>query len=201
VTGAATAPRNGSFPARNCRMPASRPLRHALAGTSAPGTSRSKNPRSEPVHQKHQKSPAPLDAPLLTLVICSGVPAVAAVTAAGLSWSAPAYRMSSAARVPSSPALPSTPGADGQRTAPGERADRAFRMTVVAAIVRIHDGHELCAGRGRHGAGGRFKCAGQAPKLVASSSIPPGPDCPSAARFGSVAASPPAGPAFSGRTT
>jgi hypothetical protein len=33
------------------------------------------------------------------------------------------------------------PDADGQRTAPGERADPALRMTVVAAIVRIHDGH------------------------------------------------------------
>jgi hypothetical protein len=35
-----------------------------------PGTSRSKNPRSEPLHQK---SLEPLDAPLLTLVILSGV--------------------------------------------------------------------------------------------------------------------------------
>jgi hypothetical protein len=42
------------------------------------------------------------------------------------------------------------------------------------------------------------KCTGQAPKLVASSSIPSGPDRPSAAWSRSVAARPPVGPAFSG---
>jgi hypothetical protein len=53
-------------------------LPHARVQAAAPRTrghqprrppSRSKNPRSDPVHQEHQKSPARLDAPLLTLVI------------------------------------------------------------------------------------------------------------------------------------
>jgi len=56
-----------------------------------PDTRRSENPRSEPVHQKDQKSLTPLDASLLTLVIWSPYFGVFAVAAAGVLCAFPAW--------------------------------------------------------------------------------------------------------------
>jgi hypothetical protein len=91
--------------------------------------------------------------------------------------------------------LPSAPDADGQGTAPGGRADRAFRMTVVAAIFRVHDGHgALRWPEGPRRQQPRPHAPGRRRSSWPAVRYRPAPDRPPATRYRSVVTSSPARP-------
>jgi hypothetical protein len=118
-------------------------------------------------------------------IICSGVLAVAAVTAVGVSCPGPARWLVRRVRLKASrahwSALRRRLIAAG-RNGPGRPDGWAFWVTVKAPIVRTRDGQGLPRWPGRRGGDCRVARIAQAPGRPASGSIPPAPGSPARGR-------------------